>query len=45
MVADEEVIGWILGRLGDSGTDLADEDVVEVLEVEQDYYRAIGMFG
>ena len=45
VVADEEVIGWILGRLGDTGTDLADEDVVEVLEVEQDYYRAIGMFG
>ncbi len=45
VLADEEVTAWILGRLGTPADGLEDTDVVSILEVEQDYYRAIGMFG
>ncbi|MFV0316047.1 MAG: hypothetical protein ACK5O2_03675 [Microthrixaceae bacterium] len=55
VVVDEEVVAWILGRLeelaehdaDDAGeaTQVDDDDVVAVLEVEQQYYEAIGMFG
>jgi hypothetical protein len=45
VVPDDEPIAWVLGRLEEKGVDIADADVVTVLEVEQRYYEAIGAIG
>lgn len=45
VVADDEPVAWILGRLDERGVDVDDTHVVAVLEVEQRYYEAIGAIG
>jgi hypothetical protein len=45
VVPDDEPTAYVLGRVGDAGLELSDEDVVAILEVELEYYRAIGAFG
>lgn len=45
LISDDDSTAWIIGELERAGLRIADEDVVAVLEVEQDYYRAIGMVG
>ncbi|MGI9576789.1 MAG: hypothetical protein ACR2OH_01160 [Microthrixaceae bacterium] len=45
VVEDDEPVAWILGRLDDLGFEIADEDVVRILDVEQQYYEAIGVIG
>ena len=45
VVADDEPVAWILGRLEDRAVDIDDTHVVVVLDAEQDYYRAIGVIG
>jgi hypothetical protein len=45
VISEDDSTAWIIGNLEESGLEIADEDVVVVLEVEADYYRAIGMFG
>jgi hypothetical protein len=45
VVADDEPVAWILGRLDESDRILSDEQVVAVLEAEQEYYDAIGAIG
>jgi hypothetical protein len=45
VVADDEPVAWILGRLDESDRDLSDEQVVAVLRAEQEYYEAIGAIG
>lgn len=45
VVADDEPVAWILGRLDETDHEITDEQVVAVLAVEQQYYEAIGAFG
>lgn len=45
VVPDDEPTAYVLGRVGDAGLALSDEDVVAILDAETDYYRAIGAFG
>lgn len=45
LISEDDATGWIIGRLEEAGQVISDEDVVAVLEVERQYYRAIGMFG
>lgn len=45
VVPDDELIAYVLGRVDEEALDIADDDVVAVLDVEQGYYRAIGAFG
>lgn len=45
LISEDDSTAWIIGNLEESGLEISDEDVVVVLEVEADYYRAIGMFG
>jgi len=45
VVADDEPVAWILGRLDETDRGITDEQVVAVLAVEQQYYEAIGAFG
>jgi hypothetical protein len=45
VVPDDEPTAYVLGRVGQAGLELSDEDVVTILEVELDYYQAIGAFG
>lgn len=45
VVPDDEPTAYVLGRVGDAGLELSDEDVVAILEVELEYYQAIGAFG
>lgn len=45
VVADDEPVAWILGRLDERGVEVDDAHVVAVLEVEQRYYQAIGAIG
>jgi hypothetical protein len=45
VVEDDEPVAWILGRLDELGIEVDDADVVVVLEVEQQYYEAIGVIG
>jgi hypothetical protein len=45
VVADDEPVAWILGRLDERGVDIDDAHVVAVLDAEQEYYRAIGVIG
>jgi hypothetical protein len=45
VVPDDEPVAWILGRLERDGVEVADDQVVAVLDVETRYYRAIGAIG
>ncbi len=45
LISEEDSTAWIIGELEEAGREIADEDVVTVLDVEQSYYRAIGMVG
>ncbi len=45
LISEDESTAWILGRLESTDQEIADSDVVAVLDVERDYYGAIGMFG
>ncbi|MCZ7628560.1 MAG: hypothetical protein M5U19_05670 [Microthrixaceae bacterium] len=45
LISEDDSTAWIIGSLEEAGLEIPDEDVVVVLEVEQDYYHAIGMFG
>ncbi|WP_208028951.1 hypothetical protein [Rhabdothermincola sediminis] len=45
VTADDEAVAYVLGRAEGSGLELDDVDVVEVLEAEVAYLRAIGAIG
>jgi hypothetical protein len=45
VVPDDEPIAYILGRVSDAELALRDEDVVTILDVETQYYEAIGAIG
>ncbi|MCO5317708.1 MAG: hypothetical protein M9942_04635 [Microthrixaceae bacterium] len=45
LISEDDATAWVIGAMDRLGIEVSDEDVVSVLEVEQDYYRAIGMFG
>lgn len=45
VVPDDEPTAYVLGRVEAEGLDLADEDVVAILDTEVLYYEAIGVFG
>jgi hypothetical protein len=45
VVADDEPVAWVIGRLEASGRQVADEHVVAVLDAEEQYYEAIGAIG
>jgi hypothetical protein len=45
VVPDDEPTAYVLGRVESAGLDLADEDVVAILDTEVLYYEAIGVFG
>lgn len=45
VVPDDEPVAWVLGSLEEQGFEIADADVVAVLDVEQRYYEAIGAIG
>ncbi|CAN5400044.1 hypothetical protein BH10ACT3_BH10ACT3_02760 [soil metagenome] len=45
VVPDDEPIAYILGRVTDEDVELSDEQVVMILDVETQYYEAIGAFG
>jgi hypothetical protein len=45
VTADNEGIAYVLGRAGEAGVEVTDVEVVEVLEAELGYLRAIGAIG
>ncbi len=45
VVEDDEPVAWILGRLERLDVEIDDTDVVVILDVEQQYYEAIGVIG
>ena len=45
VVPDDEPTAYVLGRVGEAGLDLGDEDVVAILDAELAYYEAIGVIG
>ena len=45
VVPDDEPVAWVIGRLEEQGETIADEVVVTVLDVEEQYYEAIGAIG
>jgi hypothetical protein len=45
IAADDEGVAHVLGRIADAGLEINDGAVVEVLEVEATYLRAIGAVG
>ena len=45
VVPDDEPVAYVLGRVEEAGLDLDDGDVVTILDVEVEYYRAIGVIG
>ncbi|MBS1837537.1 MAG: hypothetical protein JST64_07550 [Actinobacteria bacterium] len=45
VVPDDEPVAWVLGRLEELGVEIADADVVTVLDAEERYYEAIGAIG
>jgi hypothetical protein len=45
VVPDDEPLAYIIGKVESQGLDIPDERVVAVLDVEQDYYEAIGAIG
>jgi len=42
VVEDDEGIAWVLGRADDAGLEVTDVEVATVLEVELEYFQAIG---
>jgi hypothetical protein len=42
---DDESVAYVIGRANDAGMELDDVHVFQILEVEQDYLRAIGAVG
>jgi hypothetical protein len=45
VVPDDEPTAWVLGKVTDAGLDLADDQVVQILDAELAYYQAIGAIG
>lgn len=45
VVPDDEPTAYVLGKVEAAGVDLSDADVVTILDVELEYYRAIGAIG
>jgi hypothetical protein len=45
VVPDDEPTAFVLGRVGEAGLELSDEDVVTILDAELGYYEAIGAIG
>jgi hypothetical protein len=45
VVADDDSVGWVLGRAGAAGLELDDVDVLLIVDAELDYLRAIGAIG
>jgi hypothetical protein len=45
VVEDDEGIAWVLGRADEAGLEVTDEEVATVLEVELEYFKAIGAIG
>lgn len=45
VVPDDEPVAVVLGRVEEAELDLADTDVITILEAEVGYYRAIGAIG
>jgi hypothetical protein len=45
VVPDDEPTAWVLGKVTDAGLDLADDQVVQILDAELAYYEAIGAIG
>jgi hypothetical protein len=45
VVPDDEPTAFVLGRVTDAGLDLADDQVVQILDAELAYYEAIGAIG
>jgi hypothetical protein len=45
VVEDDEGIAWVLGRADDAGLEVTDEQVATVLEIELQYFEAIGAIG
>lgn len=45
VVPDDEPTAYVLGKVGDAGLGLSDEDVVAILDTELLYYEAIGAIG
>lgn len=45
VVPDDEPTAYVLGRVEEEEVELSDADVVTILDVELEYYRAIGAIG
>lgn len=45
MATDDEAVAFVLGRATDEGLEVTDVEVVQVLDVNDDYLRAIGAVG
>lgn len=45
LISEDDSTAWVIGSLEAAGHEIADDDVVAILETEADYYRAIGMLG
>ena len=45
VVPDDEPTAYVLGRVGEAGLTLSDDDVVAILDAELAYYEAIGAIG
>src|SRR4051812_3650692 len=45
VVEDDEGVAWVLGKADEVGLEVTDEEVATVLEVELEYFRAIGAIG
>jgi len=45
VVPDDEPTAFVLGKVGDAGLALSDDDVLAILDAESVYYRAIGAIG
>jgi hypothetical protein len=45
VVPDDEPLAFVLGRVEEDGLGVSDEQVVQILDVEERYYEAIGAIG
>jgi hypothetical protein len=45
VVADDDSVAWVIGKVADAGLELGDVDVMLIIEAELDYLRAIGAIG
>lgn len=45
VVPDDEPVAYVLGRVESAELELSDADVVAILDVELEYYQAIGAIG